>query len=137
RYRAISTAWPANHPHPGPPQCSPATFAVRQASRTATRPPAGPSITYFVLKVKVTPRRRRTRPALPAAKSVGRGGLLPVRATGPLRSPPFAEKVPQQLACLALGEPGIDLRRVMAGRLAEDARPVLDATAFGIGSTEI
>ena len=34
-------------------------------------------------------------------------------------------------------DPAVDLRRVVAGRLAEDARPVLDAAALGIGRAEI
>ncbi len=43
------------------------------------------------------------------------------------------EEGAQQLGRFLLGDAAIDLRPVMAGRLAEDARPVLDTAALGIG----
>ena len=43
----------------------------------------------------------------------------------------------QQVARLLLGDAGIDLRPVVAGRLAEDARAVVDPAALGIGGAVV
>ena len=52
-------------------------------------------------------------------------------------SPPFLKKPAQQLRGFAFAQPAIDFRRVMAGRLREKARPVLDGAAFRIARGEI
>ena len=61
------------------------------------------------------------------------------RRVAVLRSwlPPLLEEGPQQLARLAFGDAAIDLGLMVAGRLAEDARAVLDAAALGIGGAVI
>ena len=46
---------------------------------------------------------------------------------GARRRTPAAARLPRSLL-----DPAVDLRRVVAGRLIEDARPVLDAAALGI-----
>src|SRR6185437_15992397 len=56
-------------------------------------------------------------------------------ATGP--SAAGGEKRAQKLARLHLVDPAVDLGRVVAGRLAENARPVLDPATLGIGGAEI
>ena len=73
-----------------------------------------------------------------------RHGLVPIRTRrgpatrerqGRASAPSTAarEKGPQQRAGPRLLDPAVDLRRVVAGRLAEDARAVLDAAALGVG----
>ena len=47
------------------------------------------------------------------------------------------EEAAQQVAGGALGDPAIDFRAVMAGRLVENSRAVLDAAAFRVVSPEI
>ena len=52
-------------------------------------------------------------------------------------SPSFLKKPAQQLRGFALAQPAINFGRVMAGRLREKARPVLDGAAFRIACGEI
>src|SRR5579864_8002081 len=52
-------------------------------------------------------------------------------------SPPLPEEAAQQLGPARLVDPAIDLRAVVAGRLLEEARAVLDGAALGIVGAEI
>src|SRR5581483_11620021 len=51
--------------------------------------------------------------------------------------PPFPEKLPQQRRRRALAHPRIDLRRVVAGRAAEEPHAALDRAALGVGRSVI
>ena len=70
----------------------------------------------------------RTAEALQAGERQG-------REHGPQRRP--AKKSRSSARGARLLDPAVDLGRVVAGRLAEDARPVLDATALGVGRAEV
>src|SRR4051812_26377923 len=52
-------------------------------------------------------------------------------------SAPFAEEGPQQLARFRLADPGIDFRRVVAGRLGEQAGAVEDGAALWVRGGEM
>src|SRR5260221_8386738 len=60
-----------------------------------------------------------------------------LRPEGSSPLPPLLEEILQQRGRLALADSTINLGAVVAGRLREDARPVLDPAAFRIVGAEI
>ena len=73
--------------------------------------------------------------------ATGRGDMPPLTIGGYLmrrrRLAALGEELHQQLRRGSPVDPAVDLGRVVAGRLVEHARAVLDAAALGIGSAEI
>src|SRR5260370_227797 len=81
--------------------------------------------------------RAAPRPSLAARRSPRRARPSPRPPPPPAAVWPRYKEFAHRLRSAALGDAGVDLGPVMAGRLVEDARTVLDTAAFRIVGGEI